>query len=38
MDIGGDSCPEGCGFDSQHRILDEQIFFTYIVVEIIMFV
>ena len=21
--MGGDSCPEGCGFESQHRILDE---------------
>ena len=22
MVIGGDSCPEGMGFESQHRILD----------------
>ena len=28
MAMGGDSCPEGCGFESQHQILDGH-FFTY---------
>ena len=23
---GGDSCSEGCGFESQHLILDEHLF------------
>ena len=22
--VGGDSCPKGCGFESQYRILDGQ--------------
>ena len=26
--MGGDSCSEGCGFESQHQILDGH-FFTY---------
>ena len=29
MVMGGDSCAEGCGFESQHCILDE-LFVTYI--------
>ena len=29
MVVGGDSCPEGRGFESQHLILDGQ-FFTLI--------
>ena len=24
--MGGDSCPEGRGFESQHHILDEHVF------------
>ena len=35
--MGGDSCPEGCGFESQHHILDGH-FFTLFVVKIVMFV
>ena len=27
--MGGDSCPEGCGLESHHRILDGH-FFTHI--------
>ena len=35
--IGGDSCSKGCGFESQHRRLDEH--FSHIfVVKILMFV
>ena len=34
MVLGGDSCPECCGFESQHRILDGHYFF----VKIVMFV
>ena len=26
MDRGGDSCSKGCGFESQHRILDVHFF------------
>ena len=32
--MGGDSCSEGRGFESQHRILDGHLF----VVKIVMFV
>ena len=35
--IGGDSCPEGCGFKSQHRITG-WIFYSYICCKIKMFV
>ena len=35
--IGGDSCTEGCGFESQHWILDEP-FSHLFVVKIVMFV
>ena len=35
--MGGDSCPEGHGFESLHCILDGH-FFTYICSKIVMFV
>ena len=35
--MGGDSCSEGCGFESQHRILDGH-FSRLFVVKIVMFV
>ena len=35
--MGGDSCPQGCGFESQHCILDE-LFSHIFVVIIVMFV
>ena len=28
--MGGDSCSEGCGFESQHRILDGHFFHIYL--------
>ena len=34
--IGGDSCPEGCVFESQHCILDGHFSHKF-VVEIVMF-
>ena len=37
MDMGGDSCPEGRGFESQLRILDGH-FSHLFVVNILMFV
>ena len=37
MVMGGDSCPEGRGFKSQHRILDGHFSHKF-VVKIIMFV
>ena len=37
MVMGGDSCSESCGLESQHHILDAQ-FFTLIVVKIVMLV
>ena len=37
--MGGDSCSEGCGFESQCRILDGHDIFSHIfVVKIVMFV
>ena len=35
--MGGDSCSKGCGFESQHRILDGQFSHSF-VVKIVMFV
>ena len=29
--MGGDSCSEGCGFKSQHRILDGKISHLFVV-------
>ena len=35
MVMGGDSCSEGCGFESRHLILDGH-FFTYFCCKIVM--
>ena len=31
MVMGGDSCSEGCGFESQHRILDGHFSHLFVV-------
>ena len=35
--MGGDSCSEGCGFESQHRILDGHVSHLF-VIKVLLFV